>query len=471
MNRIFTTALFLFCAIGAMAQPAGYYNNAAGKTCADLKTALRQIIDDQAGSFSGDVNTYKVRTYDDLQSQYPLTDVKPREIGTGSATVIWDVYSDIPGANNDPYNFTPNTNKCGNYSGEGQCYNREHSFPQSWFKKAPPMVSDYIHVLPTDGSVNGKRDSYKYGKVDVATYTSKNGSKLGSSAIAGITGPVFEPIDEYKGDLARIYLYMVTRYEDLLPTWKTYGTEGSETLDGTIFPAVERNYLNLMLQWHAQDPVSQKEIDRNNGAYSFQKNRNPYVDHPEYVGMVWNPLTCKALPVEFYALNGQLNNGKVSLTWNVANEVNLQNYAIERSVNGNSYQQMGLVPAQGISTYSYTDDASQLENQQVYYRIVQIDANGQRKTSKVFAIKIQGNTLFSIYPNPAKASLNLSFAHAAAGSKVTITDLAGRIQLTQIIPQAASNLKLNIQNLSSGSYFVKIGTANGQSQSKLLIVK
>jgi endonuclease I len=246
------------------AQPAGYYDAAAGKTGAALKTALYGII-----------NAHTERSYSQLWTDFQTTDKK----ADGS---VWDMYSDC--------SYTFGTDQCGSYSGEckanGGCYNREHSFPKSWFNQATPMYTDLFHLYPTDGKVNGMRGNYPFGEVSSPTYTSGNGSKLGACSFPGYTGIVFEPKDEYKGDFARTYMYMVTCYENVVTTWN-YDTNGVAILDGTTYPAFKTWFVNLLLKWNAQDPVSQKEIDRNNAVYGIQGNRNPYIDHPEWVSSVW----------------------------------------------------------------------------------------------------------------------------------------------------------------------------------------
>lgn len=206
-------------------------------------------------------NTHKSKSYDALWDGYKLTDLKP---GTN---IIWDMYS------NEEYKY--GSKQCGNYSGEGSCYNREHSVPQSWFGKASPMKSDIYHVVPTDGYVNNQRGNYPFGEVGSAKYTSKNGSKLGSSSVSGISGTVFEPIDEYKGDFARIYFYMATRYKDKCGSW------GGGVFTSS-YPYIKKAYFDLYMKWALEDPVSEKEMLRNEGGQKHQGNRNPYVDHPSY---------------------------------------------------------------------------------------------------------------------------------------------------------------------------------------------
>jgi len=269
-RRFFSLAFILVFAFSAFAQiPTGYYTNAEGKTGATLKTALYNII-----SSHTDVG------YDGLYNVYKTSDNLP-------SGKVWDMYSlKADGTANYFYSHT-SSDQCGSYSSESDCYNREHTFCDSWLGKASPQRSDAHHIVPTDGYVNNRRSSYPHGKVGTASWTSSNGSKLGNSdASTGYSGVVFEPIDEFKGDFARMYFYVVTCYENKVAGWASNGSAG-EILDGTSYPAFKTWFKSLMLQWNAQDPVSQKEIDRNNAIYTFQHNRNPFIDHPEYAESIW----------------------------------------------------------------------------------------------------------------------------------------------------------------------------------------
>ena len=257
--------------------PPGYYDDAEGLNGYTLKTALYNIIKD-----------HDDQGYSALWDFFAEADLLPPELtNNGSSTnIIWDIYSYNPNGNN-PYEFVAGSDQCGNYSSEGDCYNREHSFPKSWFNDALPMKNDAIHVLPTDGYVNGKRSNWPYSEVANATWVSENGSKLGTSNVAGYSETAFEPIDEFKGDLARIYFYMATRYQDIIAGWENNSSNADAVLDGTSNHVFEDWYLDLMVKWHNEDPVSTKEINRNNKVYQFQHNRNPFVDHPEYVSLIW----------------------------------------------------------------------------------------------------------------------------------------------------------------------------------------
>ncbi len=307
MYRLKLVGIFLFLSTVLLAQaPAGYYNSASGLSGYQLKTALYNIIKD-----------HNDQGYSALWSFYYYGDTLPQALtNSGTSTdIIWDIYSYNPNEAN-PYEYVAGSNQCGTYSAEGSCYNREHTFPQSWFNKSSPMKNDAVQVLPTDGYVNGKRSNYPYSEVN-ATWTSQNGSKVGSSNIAGFSGTAFEPIDEFKGDLARIYFYMATRYENVIASWQ-YNSNADDVLDGTSDHVYDDWFLDLMMQWHEQDPVSQKEIDRNNDVYDYQDNRNPFVDHPEYAESIWGYDTTKAEPSNHVAnfTTTTVTDSTITLTWN-----------------------------------------------------------------------------------------------------------------------------------------------------------
>lgn len=237
------------------AQPAGYYAPADGLTGTELKQALHNIIDN-----------HTVSTYTNLWTHFQSTDKR----ADGN---VWDIYSTVT------YQFI--TDQCGNYDSEGDCYNREHSFPKSWFGgEVSPMYTDLFHLYPTDGYVNGKRGNLPYGETSSATWTSSNGSRLGQSSVTGYTGEIFEPVDEYKGDLARSYLYMAVRY---------YGEDGSWPGSDMVDGAEPRPWaLAMLLRWNTEDPVSQKETNRNEEIFNIQGNRNPFIDHNQYATAIWD---------------------------------------------------------------------------------------------------------------------------------------------------------------------------------------
>lgn len=235
-----------------------YYKSADGLKGKALKTAMFNII-----------KTHKQLTYKQLWSAFKTTDKR-------ADGKVWDMYSNAT-------NFTFGTDQAGNYNKEGDVYNREHSFPKSWFKEATPMYTDLVHLVPTDAYVNNRRSNYPFGETKGETYKSKNGfSKLGSCTYPGYTGVVFEPNDEYKGDFARIYFYMATAYEDKITGWSQ-----SAILQKDSYQPYKDWQQKMLMEWSEKDAVSQKEIDRNAGIYSWQNNRNPFVDYPGLEEYIW----------------------------------------------------------------------------------------------------------------------------------------------------------------------------------------
>lgn len=272
-KRTLPFLLVVFSCFQLAAQaPKGYYDDAYGKKSADLKTAMHKII-----------KGHTTLSYKSLFEHYIKTDSK--EDGT-----VWDMYSD---GNSKGYFFNHQDDQCGTYKVEGDCYNREHSMPKSWFNDASPMYSDIMHLVPTDGKVNGMRSNHPFSEVSNPTWTSLNGCKVGPSSYPGYSGTAFEPIDIYKGDFARIYFYMVTCYEDKVSTW------GREMLAGNKYPAFTSWAQSLLLKWSRNDKVSEKEIDRNNAIYLIQGNRNPFVDFPMLAEYVWGD----SINVAFYPGN------------------------------------------------------------------------------------------------------------------------------------------------------------------------
>lgn len=277
IKNLLVVGLLLFFANIFAQIPLGYYDGTDGLIGADLKTKLSEII--TAGHLD--------KGYSGLWTCYKTSDL---DLYYEKNSTIVDMYSEFPNGT-DYKEFIPGTNQCTSVNGpEGTCYNREHSFPKTFFggSNQYPMYSDAHFVIPTDYWVNSKRDSFPYGEVSTYTYISKNGSKLGNSNFEGYSGTVFEPINEFKGDIARMSLYFITRYQSQLPSFYTnYNTNGLSPLDGSTHRGFQQWYINLLLKWSKQDPVSQKEIDRNNAVYSFQGNRNPYIDHPEFIEKIW----------------------------------------------------------------------------------------------------------------------------------------------------------------------------------------
>jgi len=270
-----TSVLTLVCAIAFAQGPNNsgtYYSAANGKKGEALKTAMYGIIS-QKNSL----------TYDELWEKYIITD-------TRADGYVRDWYSNTT-------NFTHIADKAGSYKKEGDVYNREHLVPQSW---GPPKA-DIVHVVPTDGYVNNRRGNLPLGEVGTISYQSNNGySKVGTCKTAGFSGQVFEPNDEVKGDIARIYFYMATCYEGQANNWS------GGMFGGTKYQPLAQWAFDMFLRWAKLDPVDDVERARNNAVAraDVQNNRNPFVDYPGLEDYIWGSKKDVAFSYDNYVEGG-----------------------------------------------------------------------------------------------------------------------------------------------------------------------
>ncbi len=263
--------------------PAGYYDGTTGLSGYALKSKLHDIISTKNINWN----------YGDLPNYYNQTDLdKYYDQGLSNTTILLDIYSEKP-LEADAYEYTA-ADLISTSNAEGLGYNREHAVPQSTFNSNYPMYSDLHFVIPTDARINQLRNNYPYGIGNSTVhYTFTNTSRIANSAIPNYvyTNRVYEPIDEFKGDIARMLLYFAVRYENKLPSFN-HSTNVNpaldrSALDGTAERAFEPAYIAMLLQWHNQDPVSPRETDRNNAVYAIQNNRNPFIDNPQWVNAIW----------------------------------------------------------------------------------------------------------------------------------------------------------------------------------------
>ena len=245
-------AAFLFAMNASAGVPTGYYNSINGKRGQDLKNAVHQLL-----------KNHTVVTYNSLWYHFPSTDCRFE-----NPNQVWDMYS----------NITRYFRGSSAVSG----MNREHSFPKSWWGGTQvDAYTDLNHLYPSDGEANMAKNNYPLGEVSTASFN--NGCTKVGTPMAGQGGgcaTVFEPDDEYKGDFARTYFYMATCYQDY--TWKyTY------MVSNTSWLTLNQWSINLLLKWARQDPVSDKEVARNDAVYKIQNNRNPFIDNPLLAEYIW----------------------------------------------------------------------------------------------------------------------------------------------------------------------------------------
>lgn len=400
--RNFSLSILLFSFFFSYAEiPAGYYNAADGKSAAALRTALKTII----------TNGHSVTSYAGLWTAYKTTDV------TASGK-IWDMYSNCT--------FTYSTDQCGSYSNECDCYNREHTSPQSWFNSNAPMVSDLFNVYPTDGKVNGMRSNYPYGEVGSATYTSGNGSKLGSSSFSGYSGTVFEPVDEYKGDFARTYFYMATRYADQCGTWTGEATAVYSSTNGLTEYAK-----NLFLKWSREDPVSQKEIDRNNAVYGIQNNRNPFIDYPGLEEYIWGTKTSDVFYVNSTIIKPSVSSPTVA---NVTNNSAVLGGTVT-STGGGNISETGIY-------YSTTDGFAEGTGTKV---------STSSPSTSTFTLPVSGLNASTTYYFKAFATNSAGTGYSSQASFTTATSSTGNSPQIIIGNPVAAGSTLNFGKVTTNS--------------------
>ncbi len=270
MKKRILLAVVIFSALSNVTSladiPTGYYNGMANKKEEGLREALHDIIDNHNSvGYGNGMNEYYAYSDCDengyIIDMYSTCKFKISDAGSSQQKVC-------------------------------DCWNKEHSVPSSWFKKAKPAYSDFFHIIPTDARINNFRGNIPYGETNNTDYVTKDANKtkglghIGTSSFSGYSGKVYEPDDEYKGDLARNYLYRITRY---MTTNFTQADEGTAVFTYSGGKAYFTSYaVNLFLKWHREDPVSQKEIDRNNAVYDrIQHNRNPFIDYPYLAEYIW----------------------------------------------------------------------------------------------------------------------------------------------------------------------------------------
>lgn len=285
--------------------PATYYDSAAGLSGFALKTELHNIIS----------NGHIDQGYSSLFTGYIATHSDNTVVtGFENDNSILLYYTENPNGA-DPYTYThESTNQCGSFTAEGDCYNHESLVPQSAFGSGFPMKNDIHHITPSDGFINDKRGDLPFGIVGTANWTSLNGSKRGNSVVPGYTGSVFEPIDEFKGDIARAILYFVTRYENTVDGYTSF-----PMFNGTKNKALSSWAISMLLDWHNNiDPVDQRDIDRNNASYIYQGNANPFIDHPEYANMIWIDTVPPTDPTNLTTSNPTDNS--IDLSWTASTD-------------------------------------------------------------------------------------------------------------------------------------------------------
>ncbi|WP_294298653.1 endonuclease [uncultured Chryseobacterium sp.] len=427
MKKLLLPVILISSCLAAQA-PAGYYNGTSGLTGYALKSKLHDIISAKNINWN----------YSDLQNFYNQTDLdKYYDHTAANTTYLLDIYSEIP-SGPDMYEYT-SAQMIGSASAEGQGWNREHMMPQSTFYSNYPMYSDLFYVVPTDARINQLRSNYPYGIVgSTIYYTFSNSSRIGNCAIPGITytGRVYEPINEFKGDVARSLLYFAVRYEGKLGTFNfnNNANPASDTnpLDGTEERSYDPAYINMLLQWHQQDPVSQREIDRNNTVYAIQNNRNPFIDNPSWAAAIWSQTADAVAPQAPANLSAIQNSAYfTTLSWTPSSSTDVIGYKI--------YQNGTLIG----STKNTTFVADHLTPSTAYTFTVKAYDNGYLLSSD--SNTVSSSTLAS--DTYAKDIMFSKYLEGTSNNKgLEITNKTGH-------PVNLSDYRLSIQFPSGSNYY------------------
>ena len=257
MKRLALSTLLLLWVVCATAQKE-YYTSVDGvKGGASLKTALHNLIKDhkKISYGSGEEKTW---------GAFYTTDAV---VENGQRRVL-DMYS-------------AEKRYFGSKGSAVSGMNIEHSVAKSWWGgNENNAYCDIHHLNPSDQNANSRKSNYPLGELTSISWD--NGvTFVGKANIDGSSTNAYEPCDEYKGDFARVFMYMFTCYQDLTwkYTWMNY--------ENSTYPTLKPWAVTMLLKWHKQDPVSEKEVNRNNAVYAVQGNRNPFVDYPQLADYVW----------------------------------------------------------------------------------------------------------------------------------------------------------------------------------------
>ena len=386
----------------------------------------------------------------------------------GDSLIIWDMYSDISRYRID---FPTHKNSIEGVSG----FQREHSMPKSWFNPTErnssgltyadvkPMYSDIVHVIPTDGTVNNKRSNNAYGEITDSAkvdWQSANGfSKQSKKGGCGTPGwkeymganasktRVFEPNNEYKGDLARIYFYMVTCYEPVAGTW-TSDMFDAESEDG--YQPFAQWAFDMLMRWAKEDPVSQKEIDRNEAIYQLQGNRNPFVDYPGLEDYIWG----SKKEVAFNYGGDTPNEGEPATNCEII--LNEKTFGVDWTGNKNMrnyYTRTPLIASQnGIDIIlSYGIEGSKLYSDSTHIRlynknVLTFRAHKKEITSIEFTIPAKADDKELIPKHIQIAKVKITVASPTGIQSINNHDTQHKGTYT------ISGRRINVNNLTKGVY-------------------
>lgn len=265
MKKLTIIALVLLVSVLAQGQQTGYYNGTDGKSGEELKTALNNII-----------KGHTQYSYYFSKEIFKISDADPE-----NPSNVIQVYTGFSHSNSD-------------YGNSSLQLNREHVWAKSHgdFADIPPMYGDVHNLKPAAASVNQSKSNLDF---------DNGGEQHAIATDCYYTDSTWEARDEVKGDIARIIFYMSTRYE---------GNDGEMDLEVVdkvnTYPLAEHGKLSTLLQWNLQDPPDEFERNRNNTIYTFQKNRNPFIDDPNFAALIWGDAIPNSLIIDNVQISPQV---------------------------------------------------------------------------------------------------------------------------------------------------------------------
>lgn len=395
MKKIVLLIVIGFLAMQSFAQQTGYYNGTENLSGDELKTALNNIIKDHVEY-----------SYFSTKTIFKLSDADP----------------------NNPENvllvYTGRSEDNTNYGTGGDYINREHVWAKSHgnFADVMPMYSDVHNLKPADASVNSSRSNLDF---------DNGGNQHAEATGCYYDSDSWEPRDEVKGDIARIIFYMDTRYE---------GNDGEldlEVVDRVNnYPDPTHGKLSVLLEWNEQDPPDEFERNRNNVIFSWQKNRNPFIDNPEFANLIWNSASLNAISFSDFLLNPVNPSEDEVVSLNVAVASTLGEITDVKLFWGLTYDELSneIAMTPGSNNEYNAEIPGQSGDSKVYYKIVAQD--GTNNTSSI---------IYNYYVAPV-----------FVGEIISIYDIQGQVDVSPYAEQTVSTTGIVTANFGD-SYFIQDG--------------
>ncbi|MBM4404223.1 MAG: endonuclease, partial [Candidatus Cloacimonetes bacterium] len=324
----------------------------------------------------------------------------------------------------------------------------EHSYPREWFSGHAEYNwcdTDLNALFPADESANSSRSNYPFDYVTTILTPWGSGSYLSYRGNNAAGDPVFEVADEFKGNIARAIFYFGMRYYD----------------DDTNFQRLNVNLVPILKQWHTLDPVDATETVRNDGVYAFQGNRNPFIDHPEWIQSIWGsipitaPVATAATSVDAHGFtaNWDAVAGATSYRVDISTSSTFAGFVNARknvTVSGTSYPVSGLSP-----------------NTNYYYRVRALDSSGNLSlhSNTINVITTIGGEVIYYWnfndnlpasgenwaqPIPAQTgsgSISYDFTQAVSYTGTTLNGVSGEVNGGSLAPLVGDG------NINNGKHF------------------